>query len=157
MGYGLDFSRRSSSASTASRMNCARLPAPQSRSTRAMTASDKRTCVALMPSAGLPMRDGVSDTAICDKPIPPIDLLSDTGFISGITYGNKPMFAYKSPSEQRAIARKTLKGHVGKAHHAVRYSCECGWESMTYWGSGMTGQAAGEFVRHKMQCLESGE
>lgn len=86
---GLARSRRSSSASTASRMNCARRPGPHSRSTRAITASESRTCVALMPSAGLPMRDGVSDTATSDKPIPPIDSVSDTGFIVGIAYGDK--------------------------------------------------------------------
>ncbi len=84
-------SRRSSSASTASRMNCARFPGPHSVSTRAITDADNRTWVALIPSDGLPIREGVTDTASCDKPIPPIDRVSDTGFISGITYGDNPM------------------------------------------------------------------
>lgn len=91
---GQFLARRANSFSTASRMNCARLPGPARSSIRAIIASDKRTCVALIPNAGLPMREGVTDTVISDKPIPPIDTVSDTGFISGITYGDKAVTPY---------------------------------------------------------------
>lgn len=57
----------------------------------------------------------------------------------------------------RAMAKKTMKGHAGRLRHAVRYSCECGWESDVYWGSGMTGQAAYEFQMHKVSCLIDGD
>lgn len=89
--YDLAFSRRANSASMASRMNCARLFGPASASMRDITASESRTCVAFTPNAGRPIRGVVSDTASCDKPIPPIDLVSDTGFISVIGYGDKSM------------------------------------------------------------------
>lgn len=94
-GQDLAFSRRSSSASMASRMNCARRFGPAKASILAMTSSESRTCVGLTPSAGLPILVGVSDTAGDDKPIPPIDCLTDTVFISDIGYGDKSMTQFQ--------------------------------------------------------------
>lgn len=91
MTQSLGFARRWSSASTASRMNCARLFGPAMASMRLITSADSRTCVGFTPSAGLPMRGRVSDTETNDKPIPPIDVITDTVFISDIGYGDKSM------------------------------------------------------------------
>lgn len=70
------FSRRFNSASTASRMNSARLPAGTSASIRAKVSSDKRTAVNL-PIGGRPIRAGLSviffSAKPCIFPLSPID------------------------------------------------------------------------------------
>ena len=91
------FSRRSSSASTASRMNFARPYVPQSASMRSSTSGGNLTCVGLFPSGGRPMRGAVVDTDKSDKAMKNdtdyVDGINDVVYIIGIENGGNPMFS----------------------------------------------------------------
>jgi len=65
MGGYLPFSARASFSVTASRMNAAVLFGPATASMRAICSALKRTVSGRTPSGGLPMRAGLSATALC--------------------------------------------------------------------------------------------
>jgi len=75
-GRGQDLERRSSSRSTASRMNCARFPGPTRASMRSSISGGSLTAVNL-PIGGRPMRGALSVIFFCAKPcifpLSPID------------------------------------------------------------------------------------
>lgn len=77
---GQGFSRLASHSVIASRIASARFPGPTIASMRAITSADKRTCVALFPSGGLPIRAGLSGIFFSAKPcmfaVSPIDYLN---------------------------------------------------------------------------------
>lgn len=83
-------SRRSSSASIASRMNAAMRFGPTRASMRCLCSSVSRTFVSLTLSGGRPMRGGVTVpekfVKVIEKPSPLIDMLSVPGYISGDGY-----------------------------------------------------------------------
>lgn len=95
MCQSLAFSRRASSASTASRMNMARLFGPARASIRSNTPGSSRTSVGLSPSAGLPMRERLAGIAlsdnVCIKPLSLIDWGTDNGYITVIANRGKQM------------------------------------------------------------------
>ena len=102
MAQPLAFSRRASSASTASRMKSPRLFArPITASIRSSTEGESRTVVSFTPSAGRPMRRVVSDSCKTDKPIAfMLTDLTDSPYITAIGYGDK------------AVVRDQLHGRV---------------------------------------------
>ena len=95
MAQSLAFSRRASSASTAPRMNCARLFGPARASIRSRTSGSRRTRVGFSPSAGLPMRERLAGIAlsdnVCIKPLSLIDEVTDNGYITVIANRGKQM------------------------------------------------------------------
>lgn len=115
-GQPFDFSRRSSSASTASRMNCPRLFGPISASMRDMTASESRTVVSFTPSEGLPIRRVVSDSCKSDKPIAfMLTDITDSQYITTIGYGDKQMATtYRADWIDPADPHRNT---VGVSHH----------------------------------------
>lgn len=93
MAQSLDFSRRASSASMASRIKSPRLFArPITASMRSSTDGESRTVVSFTPSAGRPMRRVVSDSCKSDKPIAfMLTAETDSSYITTIGYGDKSM------------------------------------------------------------------
>lgn len=104
---GQGFSRRFSSASTQSRMNCARLPGPMIASMRSSISGESRTAVNL-PIAGRPMRGGLSDNVNFAKsvmfPLSPIDSNRYRVDISVIGYGGKQMYKPYTPNQFKVLA-----------------------------------------------------
>ena len=116
MGYdlGLARSRRTSSASMASRMNCARPYLPQSASIRSSASGGKRTGVGLLPSGGRPIRGAVVDTDKSGKAIENdtvfVDVLNDVVYIDDTVYGGKAMKTADRETIARIIDPQTWRG-----------------------------------------------
>lgn len=90
--YGLAFSRRFISRSTASCRNAVRVsPSSRRASMRANVPAGNRPGMLSKFSFGRPMRECVSDISTADKLISPIDAQSDICFITDIKYGDKSM------------------------------------------------------------------
>lgn len=111
----MGFSRRANSASTASRMNCARPYLPTTASIRARASGDRRTGVALLPSGGRPMRAAVVDTDKSGKDIENdtvyVDEVNDVVYIDDTVYGDKPMPALTKAQKSRLV-EMSRPGHL---------------------------------------------
>lgn len=109
----LAFSRLASSASTASRMNLARPYVPHSASMRSSTSAGRRTCVALLPSGGRPMRADVVDTDMSGKLIKNdtdnVDRENDVVYINDTDNGGKAMADTNYEIALKAEAKKVTR------------------------------------------------
>lgn len=83
--------RRSSTRSTASRMNAARPYFPTNASTRSITSGGNRTGMTFMLSGGRPMRRGLAAASVAGKKTIPfsVDRVNDVVYINDIVYGGK--------------------------------------------------------------------
>jgi len=140
------FSRRASSASTASRMNCGRPYVPASASIRATVSGGKRTGTIFMLRGGRPIRRGISEAGSCFKKtmLFSVDGLNDGVYINGIVYGGKSMNAISNQPKLSKRAQQALdllanggeiqhrlerNGYTGREQFETRFCATTAWSS----------------------------